>query len=829
MQLLAGLFGRAADIAAVDDALSGRGRCVVVGAGGVGKSTVARAVADRSEREVAWIDAEPIENIDALLRVVLDRLSVGLMPGDRVDQLVAAAVSESRALVVIDGVEHLAVDLAEHIGRWTTSAPGPQLLVTSRVALGPGIVPVVRLGPLGEPTGRVSADAAEMMRACVGALGGDMVQLTASPDRFAALVASTGGLPLAIELVSTRIARFGAEFVAAQSLSADDVIDRSITRTLELLDVAAVDLFRRLGLTGGATSIQLLAALADDSIDSTVACAGRLADHGLIHSVSGRFDMLPPVREVARRFLRQAGDDAAALTAALHWALSTFGGDNRRDDVTSQRLLRDDLDECIHLAWVALTAGRRIEALDLIDAVFVALADQLRHHDALALLDSALTGVDAENIEPEREAASSVRAAISASESDTIAHAERWLDRAEAAANRAASPDPMLADILSIRAFVALDEGRFRLAEQHATRSIEVAERIDNGFARFQSQRCIAMCALSLGELDRAEQLAGEVLAWGRVHDLHSELHARMLLAWCQLERGERREAVTAALALRHEIAGLDGFVREVGLECDLLVLAADASAGDTISGSAGLDDPTSSWAIRLDQRLRRAEAFRGGDAASVVQIATDVGLVAGLVPLARPRIDANLLLSVASRALGDRRQALLAAEQALRDAARGPYRLRCADALDALAAVAEHRDPRALALAAAIRAHCGAAAWRSSELGGDRQPVTAQPGDFPSHWWRDGTPTATGIDELVADLREQHSRVSDGVSTVDSLTRAERQIAELVAGGLSNNEIATALFISRRTVETHLTHIFRKLDLRTRTQLATLHVRAAR
>jgi len=52
-------------------------------------------------------------------------------------------------------------------------------------------------------------------------------------------------------------------------------------------------------------------------------------------------------------------------------------------------------------------------------------------------------------------------------------------------------------------------------------------------------------------------------------------------------------------------------------------------------------------------------------------------------------------------------------------------------------------------------------------------------------------------------------------------LSRREKEIAELVAQGLANREVATRLFISVRTVEAHLAHIFGKLGLDSRTELA--------
>ena len=55
---------------------------------------------------------------------------------------------------------------------------------------------------------------------------------------------------------------------------------------------------------------------------------------------------------------------------------------------------------------------------------------------------------------------------------------------------------------------------------------------------------------------------------------------------------------------------------------------------------------------------------------------------------------------------------------------------------------------------------------------------------------------------------------------TIKQLTRREREIAALVADGLGNRDIAERLFLSKRTVDSHIEHIFTKLGFSSRTQL---------
>jgi DNA-binding CsgD family transcriptional regulator len=52
-------------------------------------------------------------------------------------------------------------------------------------------------------------------------------------------------------------------------------------------------------------------------------------------------------------------------------------------------------------------------------------------------------------------------------------------------------------------------------------------------------------------------------------------------------------------------------------------------------------------------------------------------------------------------------------------------------------------------------------------------------------------------------------------------LTEAERRIAGLVAEGLTNREVAAALFLAEHSVETALSRVYRKLGVRSRTELA--------
>jgi DNA-binding CsgD family transcriptional regulator len=74
---------------------------------------------------------------------------------------------------------------------------------------------------------------------------------------------------------------------------------------------------------------------------------------------------------------------------------------------------------------------------------------------------------------------------------------------------------------------------------------------------------------------------------------------------------------------------------------------------------------------------------------------------------------------------------------------------------------------------------------------------------------------------EEIIRQRTDRSKASSGSGGWESLTRAEVKMADLVAKGLSNPEIARRLFISRRTVQSHVSHALEKLGLSSRVELA--------
>jgi DNA-binding CsgD family transcriptional regulator len=85
-----------------------------------------------------------------------------------------------------------------------------------------------------------------------------------------------------------------------------------------------------------------------------------------------------------------------------------------------------------------------------------------------------------------------------------------------------------------------------------------------------------------------------------------------------------------------------------------------------------------------------------------------------------------------------------------------------------------------------------------------------------------EGIGAAIWADRATAELK----RISGRAATPGALTPAEERVAALVAQGKTNKEVAAALFLSERTVEGHLSHIFGKLGVRHRSEIASVLAR---
>jgi DNA-binding CsgD family transcriptional regulator len=131
------------------------------------------------------------------------------------------------------------------------------------------------------------------------------------------------------------------------------------------------------------------------------------------------------------------------------------------------------------------------------------------------------------------------------------------------------------------------------------------------------------------------------------------------------------------------------------------------------------------------------------------------------------------------------------------------------ADLLDAAAAYAELGLPfdRARSLLSLGRAQRRLRKW-----GAARSALDGAAAEFDAL----GSPGWAGY------ARSEAARVGGRrPQQAGGLTPAERRVVELAADGLSNKEIAAALFVSVRTVEVHLKHAYAKLGVRSRAQLA--------
>jgi predicted ATPase/class 3 adenylate cyclase/DNA-binding CsgD family transcriptional regulator len=345
---------------------------------------------------------------------------------------------------------------------------------------------------------------------------------------------------------------------------------------------------------------------------------------------------------------------------------------------------------------------------------------------------------------------------------------------------------------------------------------------------RFDARRCrwyLGVAQLTQGDLTGAAAQFAAVA--DEAEAAHDEIwRADSLVGLCvarayQGDTAAARSTADAAVEATAELGGL-----KAGAAYHALALAALAAGDVTTAQEATEAAQPLLNAVPLTtavQSVLKAEAaLAGGDLVAARGWADDVvstraGMFAWDPLTTRSRV---------AIAQDDPAQAERDAHDALAGAAETETYLFISDILECLGTLAgqvgSHREAaRLFGAAEAIRRRMGAVRFKVYDAGYQasvavlRDAMSAN--DFDAAW---AEGAALSTEEAVAYAQRGRGQRKRPASGWASLTPAELDVVRLVSEGLSNNDVATRLFVSPRTVQTHLTHVYTKLSLTSRVQL---------
>ena len=420
---------------------------------------------------------------------------------------------------------------------------------------------------------------------------------------------------------------------------------------------------------------------------------------------------------------------------------------------------------------------------------------------------------------------------------------------AELVAKSLVSPDadvdgePRFRLLQTIRAYafeqLVASDGRARAQQRHAAFFLALAERAEvESHGRQQ--------LVWLNRLTAEHDNLRAALRWSAaIGDIDTELRLATALAWFWEARGylsEGREALGAALRRSASAAALLVRARAQAAAGRLALLGQDlATAGDLLEASLAVlrqhqDHAHSALALATLARVRHRQGSHVS-ARSLAQESLVQARKAGDAWILAESLDALGELAVGSGdwvAARNFHRRGMAIWQELED------RWRLAVGLEAAACLmaAQHVPDLALRLAGAASASREAIGIRlgpAAQAVLDRwlEPCRQALGDTASaRAWADGlttSPEQLWREALALPTESPASMpappapspVTAGSRPMSALTERQQSVAELVARGCSNRQIADELHLSERTVETHVRQILHKLVLVSRTQLA--------
>jgi DNA-binding CsgD family transcriptional regulator len=530
--------------------------------------------------------------------------------------------------------------------------------------------------------------------------------------------------------------------------------------------------------------------------------------------------------------IEQANIEIDNLRAAFSWS-------RENSDVELALALASSLQPL----WQA--RGRLREGLTWFDT---ALADDNAHHAgvaaavrARALADSAALGLWAGAADSPDQAQQALAIAREVEDPALLARAltacgyiASFFDAeaaraylAEAIGLARALGDPWrLSQILVAQAFAARAAGNPLAMRAAAEEGRDLADAIGD---RFTSRRC--RFGLGIAQASNGD-LAGAVAQFAAVADeaeaAHDEIFRADSLAYqgvalaYQGDTAEARAAADAAVEAAAELGGLKAGVAYSAL-ATVALAAGDAATAQDATEAAWQHLSALPRAAAMQRVIAAHAALAGGDLVAARRWADDAVSTTTGASLS----DALTVRARVAIAQGEPDQAERDAHDALARAAEVEAYLFIPDILECLAALAGeaggHREAaRLFGAAEAIRLRIGAVRPKIYDAGYEASVAALRDAlgenGFDSAW---AEGAALSTEEAIAYAQRGRGQRKRPTSGWGSLTPAERDVVRLVSEGLANNAIATRLFVSPRTVQTHLTHVYTKLGLSSRVQLA--------
>jgi predicted ATPase/class 3 adenylate cyclase/DNA-binding CsgD family transcriptional regulator len=382
-----------------------------------------------------------------------------------------------------------------------------------------------------------------------------------------------------------------------------------------------------------------------------------------------------------------------------------------------------------------------------------------------------------------------------------------------------------LSQIYAWQAYAAISAGDARAVRAAAEQGHAIADAIGNAFDSRECRLGLGWAQLMAADVSGAIAQFRAVLADSEAaRALFMEpacLHGLgSALAWA----GQVDEARTAAVAAIAAEIDVGGSMQGIGHSALAMVeLAAGDAEASLVAGEIAWQQMRPQEILAAGQRVRCAEA-----ALAMGDLATTRRWTDEAMPLTQGWHLAHALVLRARMALleGHPGEAERDARQALSCVADCGTYLQAPDALECLAAAVSDQGARGdatrlLAAATAIRDRAGMVrlALHQADYCALLTKLRKEqpPSEFDSAWAEGEALTVEEATSFATRGRGARQRPDTGW---ESLTPAELDVVRLVCEGLGNKDVAARLFVSPRTVQAHLSHIFTKLGLSSRVQL---------